>query len=178
MNKFEQVSRDGHPMSLVSQVWGMTNEPIQWSLMHQGSRVIVSWDPPCEQNDRQTRLETLPFWNFVCGRQQFMQIKQSVTKFCPWCVLINMKTSGQICEDTIMSYFLYKLLWALEGVRGVRSMSTYRISTTCLLSGGQGTLQNNRVFHNKLSMNSLNLITKTAIKRIRSGVLFSSRPVC
>ena len=42
-----------------------------------------------------------------------------------------------------MLYFLYKLLWALDEMH---SMATYRIPTTRLLSGGQGTLQNNRVF--------------------------------
>ena len=74
MNKFEQVSRDGHQMSLALGVKARPRVPSlgeaqgACTVKSNALRVIVSWDRPCEQNGRQTRLETLPSRNFVGGR--------------------------------------------------------------------------------------------------------------
>ena len=38
------------------------------TVRYNGSWVMVTLGPPCEQNDGQTRLKTLPSRNFVDGR--------------------------------------------------------------------------------------------------------------
>ena len=84
MNKFEQVSSYDHQVSLrgggQTHIWRRPGLGVEVTCLEGGgvsgpctvryneSWVMVTLGPPCEQNDGQTRLKTLPSRNFVDGR--------------------------------------------------------------------------------------------------------------